>query len=322
MPISEPLRQIIGRLLAKEPDERYASALDCLEVIQACIGEAAITETSAIRESHLQAATFVGREQEVAELLEALEKAKQGHIGLCLVGGESGVGKSRLLQEVRARALVDDWKVIIGQGVAEGGKPYQLWVDILPHLLLNVELTDLEAGVLQPIVPDIDRILQRPIPTPPDMRGDAGRDRLVMTIIAVLQRQPRPTLLLLEDLQWVEESLLPLKQLLRIREQFSALCIFGTYRDDERPSLLHELPGGTHLSLERLSETAVTRLSHAMLGEKASPPELIALLTTETEGNTFFIVEVMRTLAEEAGRLEHIGQMPLPTTIFTAGMGQ
>ncbi|MCP4995261.1 MAG: tetratricopeptide repeat protein [Gammaproteobacteria bacterium] len=94
----------------------------------------------------------------------------------------------------------------------------------------------------------------------------------------------------------------------------------GNYRHDERPDLPAELPGSQTLILARLDDAEVAKLSQAMLGEAASSPHIVSLLTQETEGNTFFIVEVMHALAEESGSLDTIGKMTLPKDVFTQGM--
>ncbi|MGB0386032.1 MAG: protein kinase domain-containing protein, partial [Ardenticatenaceae bacterium] len=212
--LDEPLANVIARLLAKKPADRYLSAEACLRAIQAALGEAIPAESAAIRESYLQAATFVGREREMGQLQRALVEAKSGPGSVWLIGGESGVGKSRLIEEFRTHALVSGWQVLTGQAVAEGGHPYQLWRHIIPSLVLNTELTDLEAGVLKQIAPTIDRLLGRDIPLPPEISGEAGQQRLILTIMSILQRQPQPLLLLLEDLQWAQRSLAPLKHML------------------------------------------------------------------------------------------------------------
>ncbi|MEM7344051.1 MAG: tetratricopeptide repeat protein [Chloroflexota bacterium] len=312
---------IIGKLLAKKSKDRYNSDVEaCLTAISRALGEDVTRETEAIRESFLQAATFVGRDLEVAQLQAALNQANAGQAAVWLIGGESGVGKSRLIEEFRIQALVSGWQVLAGQAVAEGGLPYQMWRDIVPHLALNGDLSELEAGILQPVVPNIGHLLGRFIPDPPVLEGAQTQQRLVLTLITILQRQTQPTLLLLEDLHWARESLAPLKQILKMLRQLPNVLVVGTYRNDEHPNLSDELIGAQTLTLDRLPEDQIAQLSQAMLGPGAIRPEIIALLTQETEGNTFFIVEVMRALAEEAGQLDEVGRMTLPIGVFTSGM--
>ncbi|MCP4997124.1 MAG: tetratricopeptide repeat protein [Gammaproteobacteria bacterium] len=319
--VDEAVAEVVGKLLAKTPETRYQQAQKTLAALDAALGDPSSGESETVRESYLQAATFVGRKAEMAQLTEAMATAEHGAGAVWLVGGESEVGKSRLLEEIRTRALVAGWQVLTGQAVAEGGVPYQLWRESVPRLVLGSELSDLEAGVLREIAPDIDQLLERAIVAPPKLSGGAAQQRLVLTLVDVLKRQSQPTLLLLEDLQWTRESLVPLKQMLKVLPQLPGVMVIGSYRDDERPDLPDELPGAKRLPLPRLDMKAITSLTMSMLGgEIIQRSNIVQLLHRETEGNTFFVVEVMRALAEEAGQLDKVAQMTLPAGVFTGGM--
>ncbi|MFZ0547881.1 MAG: tetratricopeptide repeat protein [Candidatus Promineifilaceae bacterium] len=318
--IPDELVYVVQKLLVKESTARYQHANEVIADLHLALGKAESGESVAIRESYLQAADFVGREAEMALLGDALEQAQSGPGAVWLIAGESGVGKSRLIEEVRARALVAGWQVLTGHTAVDGGVPYQLWQEIIPRLVLNTALSDLELGILRQAAPAVDKLLSKPIPEPPTLSGEANQQRLVLTLTAVLQRQTQPTLLILEDLQWANESLAPIKELLRIQEQISGVMVLATFRDDEEPQLPAEIAGSQLIQLKRLPDEQIAKLGQAMLGEKATTPQIISLLVQETEGNTFFIVEVMRALAEEAGQLEEIGSMELPTDVFTSGM--
>ncbi|MFN8373172.1 MAG: hypothetical protein U0694_09900 [Anaerolineae bacterium] len=74
------------------------------------------------------------------------------------------------------------------------------------------------------------------------------------------------------------------------------------------------------MKLERLDEASIARLSASMLGIEGSQPEIVHFLQRETEGNVFFLVEVVRTLAEEAGQLERISYMTLPARVLAGGV--
>jgi tetratricopeptide (TPR) repeat protein len=98
------------------------------------------------------------------------------------------------------------------------------------------------------------------------------------------------------------------------------LLIVGNFRLEERPNLPDELPDMQVLKLERLSENSIADLSVSMLGEAGRQADVLELLQRETEGNVFFLVEVVRALAEEAGRLGAVGQMALPEFVTTGGV--
>jgi tetratricopeptide (TPR) repeat protein len=308
----------LGSLLAKDAAERPQTAIKAMHDLAAAIGDS-LHESPAIRESFLQAATFVGRQTELAQLKAALEDAQLHRGSLWLVGGESGVGKTRLLDELRTRALVKGVQVMRGQGVAEGGLPYQLWREVARRLVLHSDLSDLEAGILQELVPDIETLLGREIPPAPELSGAAAQRRLATTLAGLFRRQPQPVLLLLEDLQWADESLKPLHSLAPLVDTLPLLVV-GTFRSEERPGLPAELPAMRHLPLERLNRQEIASLSTAMLGAAGQQDAVIRLLESETEGNAFFAVEVVRALAEESGSLAEVGKVTLPQGLVVGGI--
>ena len=277
-------------------------------------------KTAEIRESFLQAAHFVGREGELNRLKQGLAAAENGNAAVWLIGGESGVGKSRLVDELRTHALVSGWQVFTGQATAESGLPHQIWHDIILRLSLMADLSDLEAGILSEIAPSLTHLLERPIPTVPELAGTANEQRLALTLTSILKRQPQPILLILEDIHWAQKSLTPLKQILNAQQELKGMMVVASFRAEEAPRLPDQLSGAKQLTLNRLNGEDIEALSRAILGEKASTAKLISLLQKETEGNTLFIVEVMRTLAEEVGKLAEIGRTKLPTEILTQNM--
>jgi tetratricopeptide (TPR) repeat protein len=315
------IASIVSRLLLKSPEDRYQSAEDVIADLSKAIGQPVRQESAAIRESFLQAAKFVGRGAEMEQLSTALSSALMGNGSIWLVGGESGVGKSRLLSELRIRALVQGALVLHGQGVAEGGLVYQFWREPLKRLVLSTEIDDIDAAILSRIVPEMEELLERPIPPVPELDGQDGQQRLLNTIVRVLRKQQRPVALILEDMQWAVESLEVLKILIPLIHDLP-LLIVGSYRDDEKPNLPEQLPGTQNIRLRRFGEEAISQLTSSMLGDVGHQPEVLELLKKETEGNVFFLIEVVRTLAEEAGRLSDIGRMTLPKQVFAGGIQQ
>ncbi|MEO0595786.1 MAG: tetratricopeptide repeat protein, partial [Chloroflexota bacterium] len=277
-------------------------------------------ENEAVRESFLQASSFIGRDAELQTLTDDLNKVLQGGNAFYLVGGESGVGKSRLLNELRVQGLVAGATVLRGQAVENGGLPFQLWRQIVRRLLLIVNVSDAQASLLKDLVPDINDFLGRSIPDTPTLTGKARQEQIITTIVDLIHSVEQPLILLLEDLQWTNESLIVLKHLLLAREQFTHLMIVGNYRNDEAPNLPNELAPVDIIHLERLTSEAVQQLSHSMLGKNGATEHVLELLQNETEGNLFFLVETVRALAEEAGSLDRIGKSTLPDKVFTGGM--
>lgn len=319
--VDDTLVEIIERLLDKTPENRYPSAHEVILAFSNVLDEVLPYETAAIRESFLQAAQFIGRDKELKLLTDGLSQTAVSRGSAWIIGGESGVGKSRLLAELRTRALVAGALVLHGQAVAEGGLPYQLWREPLRRLMLSSDLSDFDAGVLKQLVPDIDDLLERPIPEVAELEGQAGQQRLLQTILGVFRRQTQPIVLILEDLQWVVESLDVLRPLVALTPELP-LLIVANYREDEKPGLPDELPGMQMIRLERLKDDGIMQLSVSMLGDSGRNPEVLALLKKETEGNIFFLVEVVRALAEEAGKLSEVGTKTLPSQIFAGGIQQ
>jgi hypothetical protein len=167
--IPPDLTAVFQRLLAKEPSNRYRDASATLAALCAAMKRPLPPETNATRESFLQAAPFIGRTTELYQLEAGRRQAVAGRGSGLLVSGESGIGKSRLLQELRTRALVDGMLVLRGQAQQNGGA-YHLWVEAIRPLLLHTAPDDLEAAVLQAIVPNAARLLERPVPTAPPYR--------------------------------------------------------------------------------------------------------------------------------------------------------
>lgn len=327
------LADVVSRMMHKQAEERYQNAADAIADLCRATDIPVPEEPFAIRESFLQASSFVGRDAELGQLIQALrtivrfspntdisESGDKPNIGsLWLIGGESGVGKTRLMDELRIRAAIEGALVLRGQAVAEGGRPQELWREPLRTLALIVELTDLEASVLSEIVPDIGELLNRTIPARPVLDERGAQRRLVNTIISVFQQVSHPILVILEDLQWVEESLTVLTALVNVAPQLRLMMV-GSYRSDERPDLPEMFPSAQSVMLTRLSEGEITHLAGMMLGDNGRAPEVIDLIQRETEGNAFFIVEVVRALAEDAGSLAKIGSRTLPASVIAGGI--
>lgn len=313
------LREALSRLLAKNPDHRYPTAREVIDVFAAAMGIPVPDDRAEYRESYLVSARFVGRENELHQLLVALEKSEDGVGGVWLIGGESGVGKSRLLDELRAQALVRGTLVLRGQGVAEGGLPYQLWRDPIRRLILTSRLTELDAGVLKPIVPDIASLIGQDVEDAPPLDGTPARQRLAQTILDVLRIQHRVILILLEDLQWAVESFELLKDISHAVADLPILVV-GTYRDDEAPELPSKLPTAHGIKLRRFSHETIQTLSVAMLGQAGGRPDVVQFLERETEGNVFFVIEVLRALADTSGGLNAITLRGLPQHLIVGGV--
>ncbi|MCC7450868.1 MAG: protein kinase [Anaerolineae bacterium] len=315
---NEKLSGLLSRLLRKSPEERYQQADEVLRDLCAATNTPYPAETIELRESLLQKAQFVGRGDELDRLVDHLNTLRDSKGAVCLVAGESGVGKSRLLHELRTRALVQGVTVLQGQAISEGGSPYGVWRDILRWLCLLVDLTDNEASVLKPFVPDIEALIGRAIPDAPVLDPQAAQNRLLTILTDIFRRQRQPLAIILEDLHWVGGESKAIINRLQTSIADWSLLIIGSYRDDEAPGLPAEIPQAHVIKLNRLNLRDIEQLTNAMLGQKEGA--LTDYLYRETEGNAFFLVEILRALAEETGQLERVGEHGLPEDILPGGI--
>lgn len=313
---------ILSRLLQKDPNDRYQSAVDVIDALAQVTTQPIQRETLATRESFLQAARLVGRDAEIHQLTRALHQAAHGQGSAWLVTGESGVGKSRLLDELRTLALVEGVLVVRGQAAREGQAPFFIWRRLLRWVALLLDLNDAEQAVLMRLVPDIAGSEVETTDEPTTIDPHQTLQQLVQVIRRLFGTLTQPVLLLFEDLQWVGRESLTLLAEVCSQVAELPLLVVGTYREDIRPDLSHLLPPASILRLPRLSQDHIGELSAAMLGESGRQQQVVNLLQRETEGNVFFVIEVVRALAEEAGSLEEIGKMTLPEHVFAGGIQQ
>jgi tetratricopeptide (TPR) repeat protein len=275
-----------------------------------------------VRESFLQAAQFVGREQEMSRLLAALIDTTHGAGSFWLLAGESGCGKSRVLDELRTNALIRRVTVFSGRAVREAVVPYHYWREVLRQMCLHVELQDEEASLLRTLIPDIEQLLGRTLPeSTAAVPSHDPREALVALIRSLLERLDIPVVIIAEDLHWSNEDLDILRSIQDVVRNRPILLI-GSYRDDERPELAGILQGATILQLGRFDKDGIRQFASSMLGEAGQTDDLIEYLAGQTEGNAFFLVEVVRALAEHAGELDRINATKVPGHILTAGIRQ
>ncbi|HKR98831.1 MAG TPA: AAA family ATPase, partial [Candidatus Dormibacteraeota bacterium] len=263
--------------------------------------------------------TFVGREPELTYGLNALDDAVAGSSRLLLLAGEPGIGKSRLADELAQRARRRDVRVAWGRCWEAGGAPaYWPWVQSLRAIARELGAETLRA-LLPPGAAEVSQLLPElgaaaatspPAPSPQD--PDAARFLLFdsVTMLLINIAAAKPLMLVLDDLQVADTASLLLLQFAAAALGDERVLIVGTYRDQglgrDHPltSTLVELqrePITRLLSLRGFSEDDVAHVIGAAAGI-APQPQLVRALHAETEGNPFFVQELVRVLVEE-GRL-------------------
>jgi tetratricopeptide (TPR) repeat protein len=320
-PVPAALRPVLEKLLHPDVRARYGDAARVIAEISQALGWPYSAETVATRESLLQAAPLVGREREIDTLYGALRAAGDGNGSTWLLAGESGVGKSRLVDELRTRGLVDGFVVLRGQAVDQGS-PYHAWRLIVSTLLLWTPVGIADAEVLKQIVPEIERLTTHPVGDSPALDPEGTQTRLLLAVEALFRQQARPVLVILEDVHWAgSESLKLLAWLAQPATPMRALFV-ASFRDDETPGLTDAIPGARELKLERLDAKASSTLAESMIGPGVCQPEVLRFIQRETEGIPLFIVEVVRALAEASGALDRISDSTLPERILPGGIRQ
>jgi eukaryotic-like serine/threonine-protein kinase len=319
------LERLILSLLAKSSGQRPPSAIAVRDALQDILSAGVGESVSALKQNPLDQladGVFVGREREIKELRGSLENALAGAGGLLLLAGEAGIGKTRTAEELCTYGRLRGAQVLVGRCYeGEGAPSYWPWLQALRVYVQErstAELIDqMGAGAadIAQIVPEIrERIPD--LPAPPALDPDQARFRLFDSIAAFLRNAGRrqPLVLVLDDLHWADESSLLMLQFLSRELPEMRVFVIGTYRDleiDRQHPLTHTL---AQLSRERGSERVhlgglvrddVGRFVQMTAGI-VPPSALVSAVYRETEGNPFFVSEVVRLLVA-SGEMERAG---------------
>ena len=255
---------------------------------------------------------FVGRTAELARLELLVRDAAGGVPGFALIGGESGVGKSRLMDEFAARARADGARVITGDCVDLGDAE-------LPYAPLVGALRGITGEELAEILPRGARELSALLPQ--SEAGDAGlgpsslaQGRLFELLLGLLGGlgAERPLVLVVEDAHWADPSTRDFLSFLIRNRRTERLVVAVTYRTDELHRR-HPLRGFlaeadrtravTRLTLERFTRDELAEQLSGILGHPPAP-QLVEELWSRGEGNPFFTEELVAAGGDSAdGRL-------------------
>ncbi|MCG7287772.1 AAA family ATPase [Cellulomonas sp. ACRRI] len=259
-------------------------------------------------------APFVARDEEVAALLAAVERAAAGEPGLVLLGADAGVGKTRLLTHTARLATERGATVVISHCIDLGeiGLPYLPFADAL-HQVVDADC----PGVAEVVAtrPALRRLLPSGAAVPADAArtgGDEQAERLqlfdgVAAALAAAGTPERPLVLVLEDLHWADSSSRDLLRFLVARLRAEPVLLIGSYRADDlhrrhplRP-VLAEL--GRHPRVERIDLPPFTpeelRAFTTGLAGQPLPEAALRRIQRRSEGNAYFAEEL--TEARGAG---------------------
>jgi tetratricopeptide (TPR) repeat protein len=316
------LESLILKLLAKDPLQRPESATEVERLLEGVQGEIRAQPQSGVVSVGVQpprppspephfAQPLVGRDKERGLLKQRVDAALRGEGSLVFITGEPGIGKTRLAWEARPYARGRGFLWLEGRYLKERTILLQPWVEAIrfflrtapPALLAKVLVP--HAAELTKLVPELAERLGRVQPLP-SASPEEERVRLLEAIsgfFTAISRE-QPLVLFLDDLQWAS-SLDALLGLARNIAQ-ERILLLGAYRDlelKENATLARTLLAMNRerlfrpLSLKRLEQTEIRQMVTQTLGEAASS-KLTEIISEKTEGNPFFVEEMVRYLVE------------------------
>ncbi|HEY9807078.1 MAG TPA: AAA family ATPase, partial [Candidatus Obscuribacterales bacterium] len=331
------LGEILRKLMAKNAEERYQSALGLKHDLMRCQQEYGVANKHAwfnlgerdISDRFLIPEKLYGREQEVQTLLEAFGRVANGASELMLVAGFSGIGKTAVVNEVHKpivrwhgyfikgkydqfnrnlpfSAFVQAFRDLMGQLLSSDDVQLQAWkTKILAAVGDN-------GQVLIEVIPELEQVIGQQ-PSVPELSGSSAQNRfnlLFQKFITVFTTPEHPLVIFLDDLQWADSASLNLLKLLLTERDRGYLFIIGAYRDNEvfptHPLMLmldevKKAETSIHtLILEPLSQADVNQLTADTLScslELAQP--LTELVCQKTKGNPFFLTQFLKALHED-----------------------
>ncbi len=329
--VPQGVRDIVVRLCAKQPSARFRTANALIEAINGATGLSFELETRETRESYVFSTELVGRDRElmtavsfVKGRLDGMQPSDARQSPLLLVGGQSGVGKSRLMREVRHHLQISRVQFLDSDCFEDKLAEYGPIAHSLRSIVRLCEaagggtLIDRFGPDLARIDPSIARGRELPAPT---VLGNAAADRLrlldSLSEFLVCVAELTPFVLYVNDLQWAQQgtadALEHIVRYVRVREDAGdnvRLALIGSYRDDEveaRPigTLLGRMreDGLTPalLTLQPLQAADVRRLVTSMLGVGELPADFLVRIVDESGGNAYFVEALMRAGVESGG---------------------
>lgn len=333
--IPQAISQIIAKLMAKDIEKRYQSALGLKYDLERCLEQ--WQKNNAIRpfdlgqrdlsDRFLIPEKLYGREVEVQALLAAFQRVAQGSSELMLVAGFSGIGKTAVINEVHKPIVRKRGYFVKGKyDQFNGNIPLSAFVQALRNLMEQL-LAEPDAKLIQwkaammaavgengqvliEVIPELERIIGNQPPAL-ELSGNAAQNRfnlLFQKFIAILATPEHPLVIFLDDLQWADFASLQLLKVLMNDNCY--LLILGAYRDNE-VSPVHPFI----LTLEELRKAQATistillapltiKNTNDLVADTLKCSATIAqplteLITRKTKGNPFFTIQFLKALHED-----------------------
>ncbi len=286
---------------------------------------------------------LINRTDEMQVLREAADRAIRGEGGVVFLHGEAGIGKTRLARELSIYARSQGMQVLSGRCPAlfrmDGVPPYVLWEEVIKDYLETCTPEQLYRVVgsypveVSKLVPQLKQKLST-IPQSFPLSPEHSRDRLFEAVTQFVTNiaEEKPLLVILDDLQWTDQSSLLLLHYLARGIYNDSLLVLGAYRetyiDDQHPlsPVLAELNRERLLQLvplKRLSLDEVLEMIKRMLEQDEVAKDFCQLVFEKTRGNPFFVEEVIRSLKEDETihregnkwKIKRVSEIRFPKTI-------
>jgi signal transduction histidine kinase/CheY-like chemotaxis protein/tetratricopeptide (TPR) repeat protein/HPt (histidine-containing phosphotransfer) domain-containing protein len=318
--IPPPLSDIVRRMLQKHPRDRYQSSAGVLfdidQVAAAFLNREFVRPAAPMvlgtkdqRESLIEPA-HVGRDSDLETLTSAIHTVQAGHSQSILITAPSGVGKSRLLQEVSSAAVAKGFRVLRAQGQNQPGlsplatmRPAifacidMLQEDAELRARLHSKMQDY-ASELHAVVPEFATALEL---GKTDRRDRSLTDRRIAvalaTLLGSLSSDGQPLLLLIDDAQWADDLTLAILDCWQLSEPIQTLMVVSSRPSDELVvRLRNSLNFAADISLASLSQKDSDQLLESMAG--VLPREILDAVWNMAAGNPFVSSAVLRGLVE------------------------
>lgn len=321
----------LQRELQTEPDpETKALYLALLRQPMSLTRAAAVPVTAPARpkDAGIASLPLAGRDAELGALTDDLERALNGSTRIAMVLGETGVGKTRLVEELLAIAVSRGCIALQARAYqTEQGLPFALWVNalrsagVLENRALIEELGAEWRDALNPLFPELPGRRRRgSVETENQLRLFEALCRLVATVATA-----QPLVLVLEDLQWADVTSLRLLAVFGRRVSSARACVVMTARleEAERGSVLSTVLAElqrdrrlTEVTLSPLTQPETIRLieSLAPRARRACSPQVVERIWRMSGGNPFVVVEALR-LDDPGAWPESAADLPLPTRV-------